>query len=86
MFVWIVMSTIDLYYNKLNIDSGSQFQQPEPEPLRQIDVNDLLSKLLSTGIIKPAQTDSTNGMHTIIFHFLPLDNSFASIADLLNFK
>lgn len=61
------MSTIDLYYNKLIIDSGSQFQQPEPEPLRQIDVNDLLSKLLSTGIIKHAQTDSTTGMHTVSY-------------------
>ncbi|XP_059398094.1 pre-mRNA cleavage complex 2 protein Pcf11-like isoform X1 [Carassius carassius] len=45
--------------NQISFQPGSQFQQPEPEPLRQIDVNDLLSKLLSTGIIKPAQTDST---------------------------
>uniref|UniRef100_A0A671KH58 Pre-mRNA cleavage complex 2 protein Pcf11 n=1 Tax=Sinocyclocheilus anshuiensis TaxID=1608454 RepID=A0A671KH58_9TELE len=45
--------------NQISFQPGSQFQQPEPEPLRQIDVNDLLSKLISTGIIKPAQTDST---------------------------
>ncbi|XP_052443955.1 pre-mRNA cleavage complex 2 protein Pcf11 [Carassius gibelio] len=45
--------------NQVSFLPGSQFQQPEPEPLRQIDVNDLLSKLIFTGIIKPAQTDST---------------------------
>ncbi|XP_067280582.1 pre-mRNA cleavage complex 2 protein Pcf11 [Pseudorasbora parva] len=44
--------------NQMSFQPGSQFPQPEPESLRQIDVNDLLSKLISTGIIKPPQTDS----------------------------
>ncbi|KAK9955421.1 hypothetical protein ABG768_015299 [Culter alburnus] len=43
--------------NQISFQPGSQF--PQPEPFRQIDVNDLFSKLVNTGIIKPAQTDST---------------------------
>ncbi|XP_048838570.1 pre-mRNA cleavage complex 2 protein Pcf11 [Brienomyrus brachyistius] len=43
--------------------TGSQF--PPESHFGQVDVNDLLSKLISTGIIKPAQTDSTStGMNT----------------------
>ncbi|XP_051533128.1 pre-mRNA cleavage complex 2 protein Pcf11-like [Myxocyprinus asiaticus] len=45
--------------NQLPFQPGSQFPQPDPESLSQIDVNDLVSKLISTGIIKPSQTDST---------------------------
>ncbi|XP_031427499.1 pre-mRNA cleavage complex 2 protein Pcf11 isoform X2 [Clupea harengus] len=37
---------------------NSQFGQPESH-LGQVDVNDLLSKLISTGIIKPATTDAS---------------------------
>lgn len=39
--------------------SDSQFAQQPESHLGQMDVNDLLSKLISTGIIKPATTDSS---------------------------
>ncbi|XP_026860226.2 pre-mRNA cleavage complex 2 protein Pcf11 [Electrophorus electricus] len=39
--------------------SSSQFVQPESH-LGQMDVNDLVAKLISTGIIKPTQTDSSS--------------------------
>lgn len=39
---------------------ASQFVQPESH-LGQMDVNDLMAKLIDFGIIKPAQTDSNNG-------------------------
>ncbi|XP_072517782.1 pre-mRNA cleavage complex 2 protein Pcf11 isoform X2 [Salminus brasiliensis] len=39
--------------------ANSQFVQPESH-LGQMDVNDLLAKLLSSGIIKPAQTETSN--------------------------
>ncbi|PWS23026.1 hypothetical protein DKP78_15320 [Enterococcus faecium] len=38
---------------------NSQFAQQPESHLGQMDVNDLLSKLISTGIIKPATTDSS---------------------------
>lgn len=44
--------------NQLPFQPASQF--PQPEQFRQIDVNDLLTKLLSTGIIKPTQTTNTD--------------------------
>uniref|UniRef100_A0A8B9KJZ5 Pre-mRNA cleavage complex 2 protein Pcf11 n=1 Tax=Astyanax mexicanus TaxID=7994 RepID=A0A8B9KJZ5_ASTMX len=39
--------------------SNPQFVQPESH-LGQMDVNDLLSKLISSGIIKPAQSDTSS--------------------------
>ncbi|KAK7143529.1 hypothetical protein R3I93_014633 [Phoxinus phoxinus] len=45
--------------NQMSFQAGSQFPQPEPESFRQIDVNDLFSKLISFELIKPAQSDST---------------------------
>uniref|UniRef100_A0AAY4A6A0 Pre-mRNA cleavage complex 2 protein Pcf11 n=1 Tax=Denticeps clupeoides TaxID=299321 RepID=A0AAY4A6A0_9TELE len=41
-----------------NVSQGQSFSVPVPEShLGQMDVNDLLSKLISTGIIKPTSTD-----------------------------
>lgn len=43
--------------------SAPQF--PQPESFRQIDVNDLFSKLLMKGIIKAPQADlAAAGIHT----------------------
>ena len=47
-----------LTVNCIRVPSDSQFGQPESH-LGQVDVNDLLSKLISTGIIKPATTDAS---------------------------
>lgn len=55
--------------------SDSQFVQQPESHLGQMDVNDLLSKLISTGIIKPATTESQTGESlpqiTVIYLFMP---------------
>ncbi|XP_066555466.1 pre-mRNA cleavage complex 2 protein Pcf11 isoform X2 [Amia ocellicauda] len=43
---------------------GSQFTTPESH-FGQVDVNDLLTKLISTGIIKPAQTEAPPSEKTV---------------------
>lgn len=45
---------------------GSQFAQPESH-LGQMDVNDLMAKLIDFGIIKPTQTDLSSGMILSIY-------------------
>ncbi|MBN3308854.1 PCF11 protein, partial [Amia calva] len=52
------------FYNNYFILLGSQFTTPESH-FGQVDVNDLLTKLISTGIIKPAQTEAPPSEKTV---------------------